>query len=482
MEIKISGHQFEYDVTGMSLLFFPGEPVVFLKRPNGEEWLSSRLVDGKGGLCAKATFYYRGKKYESSKMISVADKEGLLMAVKHTIYKVFHRATGICPPWGILTGIKPTGIYRRLLAEKGYGGTRQYLLNEYCMQPEKIPLLHQICKVMETVQTDSGKEASLYVSIPFCPSRCTYCSFISVAAEKSNHLIERYLECLQEEIRDKCEVLRKHSLNVKSVYIGGGTPGILNCEQMERLLASIQECVGTDLAEFTYELGRPDTVSKEKLALLRRFGVTRVCINTQTTNDEILKAVGRRHTGAQYFEAVSLTKELGFDSINTDLIAGLPGESEESFARSLEDVLSAGVDNITIHTLAIKRSARLHDTDDYFDPANDHVQRMLDRAYKRLLDCGFVPYYMYRQKNTVSNGENIGFSRPETIGLYNLYMMEDLHTVAACGAGASSKIISGKDGRIERVINMKYPYEYINENERIRKNTKLLDQKLEETL
>ncbi len=482
MEIKISGHEFEYDVTGMSLLFFPGEPVVFSKRPKGESWLSTRLVDGKNGLYAKATFRYRGKKLESEKRIPIPDKEGRLMAVKHTIYQVFHRATGICPPWGILTGIKPTGIYRRLLDEKGPGATRQYLLNEYCMQPEKIPLLHQICKVMETVKTDSSKEASLYVAIPFCPSRCTYCSFISVAAEKSNHLIEQYLDCLVEEIKDKCAVLKKHRLAIKSVYVGGGTPGILSCAQIERLLDTVKTYVGNELQEFTYELGRPDTVTKEKLELLKKMGVTRICINTQTTNDEILSAVGRKHTREQYFDAVSLTKQLNFDSINTDLIAGLPGESEMSFTQSLEDVLDAGADNITIHTLAIKRSSRLHGTGEYFDPANDHVQRMLDRAYKRLLDLGYLPYYMYRQKNTVSNGENIGFSRPETIGLYNLYMMEDLHTVAACGAGASSKIISGKNGRIERVINMKYPYEYINENERIQGNTKLLDQKLEETL
>ncbi len=482
MEIKISGHEFEYDVTGMSLLFFPGEPVVFLKRPTGNTWLSSRMVESKKGLCAKATFRHDGKKLECVKYIDTPDKEGRLAAVKYTIYQVFRRATGICPPWGILTGIKPTGIYRRVLDEKGYGGAREFLLNEYCMQPEKIPLLHQICKVMETVETDARKESSLYISIPFCPSRCTYCSFISVAAEKSNHLIEQYLERLAEEIRDKCAVLKKHCLELKSVYVGGGTPGILTLEQMEQLLKTVARYAGTELEEFTYELGRPDTVSREKLELLKRMGVTRICINTQTTNDEVLSAIGRRHTRAQYLEAVSLTKQLNFDSINTDLIAGLPGESEESFARSLEDVLEAGVDNITIHTLAIKRSSRLHGAGAYFDPANDHVQRMLDRGYKRLLDAGFVPYYMYRQKNTVSNGENIGFSRPETIGRYNLYMMEDLHTVAACGAGASSKIIAGKDGRIERVINMKYPYEYINENERIQNNTRLLDRKLEESL
>ena len=482
MEIKISGHEFEYDVTGMSLLFFPGEPVVFLKRPKCDTWLSSRIVESKKGLCAKATFRHNGKKTESVKFIETSDKEGRLAAVKYTIYQVFHRATGIRPPWGILTGIKPTGIYRRLLDQKGYGKTREYLLNEYCMQPEKIPLLHQICKVMETVVTDPRRDASLYVSIPFCPSRCTYCSFISVAAEKSNRLIERYLECLHSEIKEKCEVLYKHGLKIRSVYVGGGTPGILNVDQMRSLLKAIRQYAGTELEEFTYELGRPGTVSLEKLELLKRMGVTRICINTQTTNDEVLAKIGRRHTRAQYVDAIALTKQVGFDSINTDLIAGLPGESEESFAQSLEDVLRAGADNVTIHTLAIKRSSRLHGAGDYFDPANDHVQRMLDRAYKRLLDCGYVPYYMYRQKNTVSNGENIGFSRPDTIGRYNLYMMEDLHTVAACGAGASSKIISGRDGRIERVINMKYPYEYINENERIRKNTLLLDLKLEESL
>lgn len=482
MEIKITGHEFEYDVTGMSLLFFPGESVTYVKRPTGNNWLSSRVVNGKRGLLAKATFYFNGKVYHCQKKVGEPTRENLLVGIKYTVYKVFHLATGICPPWGILTGIKPTGIYRRLVEEKGLAATRQYLLNEYCMQPEKIPLLHQICKVMETVKTDSTREASIYVSIPFCPSRCSYCSFISVAAEKSNHLIDQYLEYLIAEIAEKAAVLKKHHLTVKSVYVGGGTPGILDYEQTERLLAAVNKEVDGKLAEFTFELGRPDTVTKEKLELLKRMGVTRICINTQTTNDTVLAAVGRRHTRKQYLDAVSLTKELNFDSINTDLIAGLPNEDEASFANSLEDVLAAGVDNITIHTLSIKRSARLHETDEYFDPSNDHVQRMLDRAYKRLLESGYVPYYMYRQKNTVSNGENIGFSKPETIGLYNLYMMEDLHTVAACGAGASSKIVSGKNGRIERVINMKYPYEYINENQRIHSNTLLLDQKLEESL
>ncbi len=481
MEVKLSGHEFEYDITGMCLLFFPGESVRFVSGLRGERWLSSRLIKSRQGLVARATYRNGKEEYNCQKKVYDLDKEGLLAAVKYTVYQVFYRATGIRPPWGILTGIKPTGIYRRLLDAKGPAATRQFLLNDYCMQPEKIPLLHQICKVMETVTTDPKKEASLYVSIPFCPSRCTYCSFVSVAAEKSHRLIEPYLALLTEEIREKCEVLRKHQLQIRSVYIGGGTPGILNEVQLERLLQTIAEELDCPLAEFTFELGRPDTVTKEKLLLLKKYGVTRVCINTQTTNDHILETVGRKHTRAQYFDAVSLTRSLNFDSINTDLIAGLPGEDEASFARSLDDVLTAGADNITIHTLSIKRSSKLHDSDEFFDPSNDHVQRMLDRAYEKLLSSGYVPYYMYRQKNTVSNGENIGFSKPETIGLYNLYMMEDLHTVAACGAGASSKLIFSPNGRIERVINVKYPYEYINENERIRQNTMLLDQKLGES-
>ncbi len=478
MEIKISGHELQYDMTGMSMLFFPGDTVVYTNRPKGERRLYSRLTHG----VAYAVFYHGEQVFRAQKRMEDDSKDSLLAAVKYTIYRVFHRATGISPPWGILTGIKPTGVYRRILEAKGFEQTRQFLLKEYCMQPEKIPLLHQICKVMETVKTDCRKEASLYVSIPFCPSRCTYCSFISVAAEKSHHLIERYLEYLIPEIEDKCAVLKRNGLQVKSVYVGGGTPGILSVEQMNRLLEVIRACVPKDLEEFTFELGRPDTVTKEKLQLLKKMGVTRICINTQTTNDEILGAVGRNHTRAQYFDAVSLTKRMDFDSINTDLIAGLPGESEESFANSLEDVLSAGADNITIHTLSIKRSSRLHHEGDHFDPANDHVQRMLDRAYERLLNAGYLPYYMYRQKNTVSNGENIGFARPDMIGKYNLYMMEDLHTVAACGAGASSKIITQTNGRIERIINMKYPYEYINENEKITKNTELLDQRIKESL
>ncbi len=478
MEIKVSGHELQYDVTGMSMLFFPGDVVVYTDRPKGERRLYTRLTKG----VAYAVFYYGDRVFRSQKKMCDDSRDSLLEAVKYTIYRVFHRATGITPPWGILTGIKPTGVYRRILEEKGFAGTRQFLLKNYCMQPEKIPLLHQICKVMETVEADCKKEASLYVSIPFCPSRCTYCSFISVAAEKSHRLIEQYLEYLVPEIEEKCAVLNQNGLRIKSVYVGGGTPGILNVEQMKKLLSVIRDCVPEELEEFTFELGRPDTVTEEKLILLKKMGVTRICINTQTTNDEILRTVGRNHTRDQYFDAVSLTKQMNFDSINTDLIAGLPGETEKSFAQSLDDVLSIGVDNITIHTLSIKRSSRLHNEGDHFDPANDHVQRMLDQAYERLLKAGYVPYYMYRQKNTVSNGENIGFARPETIGKYNLYMMEDLHTVAACGAGASSKIITQKNGRIERIINMKYPYEYINENEKIASNTELLDQKIKESL
>lgn len=482
MKIKITGHKFEYDAIGMSLLFFPGEPVVFTKAPRGELRLSSRLLQQDGSFTAKARFFYRGKVYTCSKRATGGESEQLLAAVKYSIYQVFHRATQISPPWGILTGIKPTGIYRRVLNELGYEKARTFLLNEYCMQPEKIPLLHQICMVMDEVQTDSKSEASLYVAIPFCPSRCSYCSFISVAAEKSNRLIDSYLRYLKTEIEEKSAVLHRAGLKIRSVYVGGGTPGILTAEQIEDLLGTITKNVGNTIEEFTFELGRPDTVSEEKLAVLKKYGVTRICINTQTTNDEILSAIGRRHTRKQYFEAVSLTKKYEFDSINTDLIAGLPGESEASFAASLRDVLSAGVDNVTIHTLSIKRSSKLYGDGTHFDPKNDRVQRMLDDAYDVLRGRGLVPYYMYRQKNTVSNGENIGFSLPDKICDYNLYMMEDLHTIAACGAGASSKIIAADTGRIERVINMKYPYEYINENEKISKNTVLFEEKLKENL
>ena len=295
-------------------------------------------------------------------------------------------------------------------------------------------------------------------------------------------MIEQYLNHLVDEIREKCDVLKRANLKIRSVYIGGGTPGILTADQMEVLLGAVEKNAGSGIEEFTFELGRPDTVNGEKLAILKKYGVTRVCINTQTTNNEILEVIGRRHTKEQYMDAVSLTKEYEFDSINTDLIAGLPGESEESFAASLQDVLSAGVDNITIHTLSIKRSSKLYGDGTHFDPKNDRVQRMLDNAYDLVRGKGFVPYYMYRQKNTVSNGENIGFCRPDKICAYNLYMMEDLHTIAACGAGASSKIISADTGRIERVINMKYPYEYINENEKIGKNTEVFEEKLKENL
>ncbi len=482
MEIKLSGHSFEYEITGMSQLFFPGEPVLFTAHPQANQRLYSKLIQGQAGLVATAAYYADKHRWRGRCPVRQQSREGTLLAVKHAIYRALQEATGITPPWGILTGIKPTGIYERLLEANGPAETRRILLEDYCLQPEKIPLLHQICKVKETVQTDPKKEASLYLSIPFCPTRCAYCSFISVTAAGSNRLVEPYLTGLLQEMRQKTAVLRRHGRTIRSVYVGGGTPGILTEEQLERLLLGLCKELGPLQMEFTFELGRPDTVTIEKLRLLKSYGVTRLCINTQTTNDQVLAAVGRRHTRAQYLEAVSLTKKLEFDSINTDLIAGLPGESAASFASSLEDVLAAGVDHITIHTLSIKRSAKLHETHDYFDPRNDQVQRMLDGAFRRLLGAGFVPYYMYRQKNTVSNGENVGFAKPDKIGLYNLYMMEDLHTVAACGAGASSKVIGAGGGRIERIINVKYPLDYVQDYEKVEKNTALLDRKLEEIL
>ena len=478
MEIKVTGHSFEYELNCVSRLFFPGKPVCFIQRPSGEMWLSSRVLTKNGKSTAYAIYHTPNGVFRCQKSASNSSREEILGIVKHTAFQVLKKSTGISPPWGILTGINPTGVFRRVFAEKGKNACKAFS-GKYLVSPEKADLVQRICSVMRSVTSDPRAEASMYISVPFCPTRCSYCSFISVAVEKSKKLTDPYLELLMNEISEKADVLLRAGKKIRSVYVGGGTPGILDEKQTERLLEKIVSVCKTPLAEFNYEIGRPDTVTAGKLTLLKRYGVTRVCINTQTTNNEVLSQIGRAHSASQYFDAMRLTRSFDFDSINTDLIAGLPGESVTSFLQSLKDVLSAGADNITIHTLAIKRSAKLYEDQNNFRARCDAVQEMLNAAYDRLLSKGYLPYYIYKQKNAVSNG---GFAKPDKIGKYNLYMMEDLHSIAACGAGASSKIISSGNGRVERVMNVKYPFEYINEYDRVLCNTRLFEEKIKESL
>lgn len=456
MDIKINGHNFEYDITSVSMLFFPGEKVFYTDKSHANKRAVSSLKISGGKYVSATRIFFEGRIYSSQKTVPVgSDVKNL---VKQTFYTACSKATKITSPWGILTGIRPMSVYSKL-ADSGVDADK-IMQREYYVSPSKIELLKRIYNIQNTFKADK-KDISIYISIPFCPDKCSYCSFISVAAANNPALLDEYLACLKEELQLKAETVKRFGLNVRSLYIGGGTPGILSENQLSELLELCSQLFSyKDIPETCVEIGRPELVTNEKLGILKKYNTNRVCINTQTTNDSVLRKINRKHTGLQYFDAVGKAASYNFESINTDLIAGLPTESYQSFCRSVDDVVNI-VDNVTIHTLALKRSSALVEDKSNFSPVSLSVDRMLEYAYNKLISCGYQPYYIYRQKNCVANGENIGFCKPEKICRYNIYMMEDIHSVLACGAGASSKIIDGQ--KVSRVINVKYPMEYVRE-------------------
>ena len=474
MDIKISGHDFEYDITSMSMLFFPGEKVNYVNRSKNTNHIISSLKNVDDKLVSKTTFYFNNKVFTSQKTASVDCGQKNL--VKQTFYKACSKATGIESPWGILTGIRPLSVFAKHSLEGD--NAAEIMASEYYLKPSKIEILESIYNIQNQIMSDP-KDISIYISIPFCPSKCSYCSFISVAATNTSTLLDEYLLKLEEEIKIKSKIISDFGFKVKSLYIGGGTPGILSCKQITKLLDICDSCFDIkSIDETCIEIGRPELISNEKLSLLKKFNFNRICINTQTTNDVVLDKINRKHTYLQYTDSVELAKKYEFDSINTDLIAGLPGEDYSSFCKSVNDVIDNGVNNITIHTLAIKKSAKLSEDKSNYNANNSSVSDMLEYAYGALVKNGFVPYYIYRQKNCVSNGENIGFCKPDAVCKYNVYMMEDVHTVISCGAGASTKIINGK--KTDRIINVKYPMEYVREFDKILNNTQKITDILKE--
>lgn len=307
---------------------------------------------------------------------------------------------------------------------------------------------------------------SLYLSVPFCPSRCSYCSFVSFATEGLLRQIPAYLDKLCDEIRQTTALIRSLGLSLTTVYIGGGTPTTLNEAQLKRLLDTVCENVNVGaLREFTLEAGRPDTINAEKLAIAKEHGVCRVSINPQTLNDEILRSVGRRHTVKQFYSAYETARKSGIPIINTDLIAGLPGESAESFFHSVDEIMRLAPENFTVHTFCVKRAADLRHTEQsHFSRSAGRVGDMVEYARACAAEHGYAPYYLYRQKNTVGNLENVGYAKPGTQSLYNVYMMEEFHSVFGCGAGAVTRLVGNDPSKMLRIFSAKYPYEYLCEN------------------
>ena len=465
IHIRTIEHSFTFDVINVALLFWPGSKISQNRTKNCTVYICSEVRQKKNSVLCRASVQINRKRFTAQKTVALDTQ--LLAPIKQTLFRAAQKATGICPPWGILTGIRPMHIFEKLAKENDLIAVDQILAEQFFLQPHKRALLQAIYQARQPAYYPGvGQDVSVYVSIPFCPSKCKYCSFVSSSVERVHHLIEPYICLLISEISAKLTAVRRAGLKIASVYVGGGTPGVLSAEQINVLLTEIGRHIDPiTLKEFCFEIGRPETVSAEKLEVLKKHGITRLCINCQSLNDTVLEVIGRRHTAAQFEQAFLLAKDAGFSEINVDFIAGLPGESAESHLSSVRRAIELGAENITVHTLCVKRASTWENREQILDPQSAVVEKMLEDGYKLLNEAGYRPYYIYRQKNTLANGENIGYAKNGKIGLYNIYMMEDVHTVIGCGAGASTKLL--RNGRIDRLYNMKYPLDYIEHPEKL---------------
>lgn len=368
-------------------------------------------------------------------------------------------------PWGILTGIRPVKIACKLIKSgKTPAETVEYFMNEYGATRQKAELAVRVAEVeLPIIDSMSPKGVSIYIGIPFCPTRCLYCSFVSNSVARSAKLIPEYLECLRREITYTADIIRQNGDVIESVYIGGGTPTTLSAEQLAFLLDAVfSQFDLSNSKEFTVEAGRPDTITAEKLKTIKSFGIGRISINPQSMNPETLKIIGRNHTPDEIRRAVFLARECGIECVNMDIIAGLPGETVDMFKYTVEEVEKLKPENTTVHTMSIKRSSKLNETlGDYSLTEGADVSEMVNFAMDAITSEGKNPYYLYRQKNMLGNLENVGYAMPGFESLYNIYIMEEVQTIISLGCGGVTKTVDRKTDRIERIFNVKEPKDYI---------------------
>ena len=476
MKIELIGHDEKYTVEQSLLALFPEErPVYGAVEPADGRWMIVTLRE-EGAACHVTTeLGWDGKSAPYSMVMPLTgteyEKEGLRRrCMGLSIFRAARAALGIAPPWGSLTGVRPGKIAARSLEKCAAGGASEEraeretlaLMEEvYAVTPSRARLAVESARAGLTAKHDLQKnDIAAYIGIPFCPTRCAYCSFVSASVERSFALVEPYLDALCGEVRAAGKMTRERGLRTRAFYMGGGTPTTLTAEQMDRLLTVFEESFDLSACtETTVEAGRPDTITPEKLAVLKRHGITRVSVNPQTMEDHVLRAIGRRHTADDIRRCMEQVTAAGFDHVNMDLIAGLPEDTPEGFRRSLDECLTFGADNITVHTLSLKKGSAIL-TSGLAIPDAAAVGAMLDYADPALRRAGMAPYYLYRQKYMSGSFENVGWCMSGAENLYNIYIMEELCSILSMGAGGSTKMVDTAGGRICRAFNLKYPKEY----------------------
>lgn len=471
MRLYFSGHDCRYAAEQSLLMLFPGEKPEYPEgSPSGERCELRVSRGAKYTVCTallvRSGAAFRGRAQAENP--DPADEYALRGCENRLVKLAFYRAalaSGLPKPeWGSLSGVRPAKLMDAYLREGlSPRAAKGRFMREYFVSGSRAQLcLDAALAAQEAARSLDERDVCLYVGIPFCPTRCAYCSFVSQSVEKSMKLMEPFLDALLLDIRATAAETRRAGLRPVALYMGGGTPTTLSAAQLDSLCAALErEFDLSALREYTVEAGRPDTITAEKLRVLRAHGVGRVSVNPQTMSDSVLEAIGRRHTAQDIVDALALVRECGGFEVNMDLIAGLPADTAGGFSRTLDAVLSLAPENVTVHTLSLKRGSGLTLAGRPLPEAGE-VRAMLDEAMERLAGSGYAPYYLYRQKNMAGGFENVGWTKPGSENLYNICIMEELCSILAMGAGGSTKLVADGGKRIKRFIAPKYPQEYIN--------------------
>lgn len=473
MPIILIGNSFKYEIEATLKLFFNTARYSFSNDRNdavGDDYVIAEV----NGDTLSAEVKLGSEAPVKSELITdeSQDKEHEMCRL---IYHILSEKTGITPPWGLMTGIRPVKkvielIRQELPKEKIFSSLR----DKYEVTDKKLQLAYDTAvNQLPILDRIDSSAVSLYVSIPFCPTRCSYCSFVSHSMDSAIKLMPEYISALCRELEIIGRIVRETDTKIDTIYFGGGTPTSVSAQELCTIMEAVEKNFDLDkVREYSVEAGRPDTITEEKLRVIKELGAERISVNPQTLNDDVLKVIGRKHTGADAVKAFELARKIGFKNINTDLIAGLPTESADSFRNTLDKMIELDPESITVHTLTIKRSANLFEN----SSANigNPAAEMVDYSIPALMSHGYLPYYMYRQKNTVDNLENVGYAKKGFESYYNIFIMDETQTILGAGCAASTKLVY-PDGKIQRIHNYKFPYEYI------RSFDKLMDKKEEVT-
>ncbi len=467
MTLIFSGNEYKYQIEAVMKLFIPAKLFDFI-------YNEKKRVDGDFAFIRKKSFEnrtllyvyvrFRDKIAHKARFLdnSMADDNECEMVLSQLLFKVMCKITGKEQKWGIMTGVRPVKRVNDMIS---HGNTKEQIYHvmedRFFCSREKTDIAYATAKVQSEILSNLDRNSfSLYISIPFCPTRCSYCSFVSQSIENCINIIPEYVEKLCGEIIYTSEIVHKLGLKLDTVYFGGGTPTTLHADQLERIMKCISAHFDMSyVREYTVEAGRADTITAEKLAVIKANGANRISINPQTLSDSVLNAIGRKHSVQQFFDSYEIGRKAGFDTINTDIIAGLPTDTLESFKSTVDKLIQLSPENITVHTLSIKRAARLN-SEEHDSVLKNPASEMVDYATKALQKSGYRPYYLYKQKNMLDNLENIGWAKPGHESLYNIYIMEEVQSIFAMGAGASTKLIDLQNDRLERIFNYKTPLEY----------------------